>query len=315
MFAGQDRYPSATTLWQWLETCFNHIASQFKIKFATQLLLRGYIIRTLPKSLSGSLSGLISVSALTIGLTAIAQPALAQIADSMHNFTGIGANPSGYPVASTTEICVFCHTPHGANTNIAAPMWNKALQTSTYILYTSASLDSSLSLDPGGAGSISLACLSCHDGTQAMDSMFNKPGSGGYDPNGPPLGTLGVMPPRIGGTWVANFGVDMTGIHPIGMVWCGALNATDVVNGICPDDSFNVNNIAGSGTSRLWLETGTPDGIFQKSDLPLYGGNSAVGAGANVECATCHDPHSLTNPTFLRVTYDGSALCLTCHNK
>ena len=33
-------------------------------------------------------------------------------------------------------------------------------------------------------GSVSLACLSCHDGAQAMDNLINAPGSGGYDVTG-----------------------------------------------------------------------------------------------------------------------------------
>jgi predicted CXXCH cytochrome family protein len=33
-----------------------------------------------------------------------------------------------------------------------------------------------------------------------------------------------------------------------------------------------------------------------------------------IECSSCHDPHT-TNPLFLRVSNEGSRLCLTCHDK
>lgn len=33
-----------------------------------------------------------------------------------------------------------------------------------------------------------------------------------------------------------------------------------------------------------------------------------------VECASCHDPHSCTNPLFLRISNDRSGLCLACHD-
>ena len=47
------------------------------------------------------------------------------------------------------------------------------------------------------------------------------------------------------------------------------------------------------------------------------------GNGFRVECASCHDPHGVPakgggpffNKTFMRVSNDGSDLCLTCHIK
>ena len=60
------------------------------------------------------------------------------------------------------------------------------------------------------------------------------------------------------------------------------------------------------------------DGRLDKNEIRLY--NS--GEGAEIECATCHDPHGIASngegsrfvPSFLRVTNRGSKLCLTCHN-
>jgi predicted CXXCH cytochrome family protein len=34
-----------------------------------------------------------------------------------------------------------------------------------------------------------------------------------------------------------------------------------------------------------------------------------------VQCGSCHNPHTAENRPFLRVSNNGSALCLTCHIK
>src|SRR4029450_4140194 len=81
------------------------------------------------------------------------------------------------------------HTPHGSDITAPVPLWNKQLPTSTYQTY--AQLNSSPidgTILPAGSGSP--ACLSCHDGTQAMDNIINAPGSGGYQANGGGAGGL-----------------------------------------------------------------------------------------------------------------------------
>ena len=65
-----------------------------------------------------------------------------------------------------------------------------------------------------------------------------------------------------------------------------------------------------------WVDTtgGTAD-VREKTDIALYNRSGVV--GPMVECASCHDPHTAVNPTFLRVsnTTVGSGLCLSCHTK
>jgi predicted CXXCH cytochrome family protein len=53
-----------------------------------------------------------------------------------------------------------------------------------------------------------------------------------------------------------------------------------------------------------------------RSDLPLYRRTDDVSGQevAYIECSTCHDPHS-NNSKFLRLSNEGSRLCLTCHIK
>ena len=72
------------------------------------------------------------LAALFLGLSGTAQ---AGINDTKHNL-GSGTGPAGRNQAGdTAEICVFCHTPHGANQTIAAPLWNRTTKVTTYQTY------------------------------------------------------------------------------------------------------------------------------------------------------------------------------------
>ena len=73
------------------------------------------------------------LAALAAGLVmavaglATSTPADAQIRNTKHN---LGTTPGGTGVnqfSGTAEICVFCHTPHGADTSAAVPLWNRTL--------------------------------------------------------------------------------------------------------------------------------------------------------------------------------------------
>jgi formate-dependent nitrite reductase cytochrome c552 subunit len=61
-----------------------------------------------------------------------------------------------------------------------APLWNRALPIdTTYQTYGSPNFDGA-GPTAGKPKGVSLACLSCHDGTVAVDALINGPGSGGY---------------------------------------------------------------------------------------------------------------------------------------
>src|SRR3972149_10349483 len=78
----------------------------------------------------------------------------------------------GYTVA-TTEICVFCHTPHFGRTD-TAPLWNRGSSATGYVPYGTTVGGTVIS----SVGGSSLACLSCHDGVTTLDNLINKPGKG-----------------------------------------------------------------------------------------------------------------------------------------
>ncbi len=291
-----------------------------------------------------------SAGALAALLLAISGTASAGIADTKHNL-GSGAGPAGRNQASNTaEICVFCHTPHGGSTDAPVPLWNKRLGVNgapagggsytTYDTLQTPSLDGTVAQ----VGSVSMACLSCHDGTQAMDNVINAPGSGGVVANGGDgtnngndgrgftwsgtrVTAAGVMQNADG--FIANLGTDLTNDHPIGIQYCGGgISASSLTAATaCADKDFrNVNTQVINGNQIFWVETGTADNAKTRTDLPLYQRSGAdAGLGPLVECASCHDPHVSTGQagpngltageTFLRISNASSAVCTACHVK
>ena len=49
----------------------------------------------------------------------------AGISTTKHNLGSAGTGSNTFD--GTAEICVFCHTPHGADTNANPPLWNRDL--------------------------------------------------------------------------------------------------------------------------------------------------------------------------------------------
>lgn len=263
--------------------------------------------------------------------------AMAGIATSKHDLTPTGsANKFAPTAAGTSEICVFCHTPHGANISAVVPLWNRVLGDPT--TYTSYSALGTSSLDGGtmAVGSVSLACLSCHDGTQAMNTVINAPGSGGYNATGAAMagtwtngtGKAADASPvgSLSNAGIANLTKDLRDDHPVGIQYGGGKGSayvagTAVAAGGNTDPDFNA--LAVVPDKALWYVDTNATAGRQKTDLILYtrdgtGVTGPTGVQPFVECATCHDPHSAGGtapPTFLRTTNEGSKLCLACHNK
>ncbi|HJV25454.1 MAG TPA: cytochrome c3 family protein [Aromatoleum sp.] len=254
-------------------------------------------------------------------LALVAGAASAGIENTPHNLTTSGTGPNKQ--STTGQICVFCHTPHASNTSVSAPLWNKGLPSTSYTTYStqnSSTIDGSVL----SVGSVSAACLSCHDGTQAMDNLVNAPGSGGYKLGGSDRSynwTTGAS--KI--TGVANLGADLTNDHPIGIQYCGGglTGSSSTVSGTCNDGDFQRTKVQTknvNGKQVFWVDT-TGSGVRSKNDIILYTRDfSGAAATPSVECASCHDPHvdkSVTGPdvNFMRVTTNGSAICLACHTK
>jgi len=216
---------------------------------------------------------------------------------------------SGSPSTDAKDqICVFCHTPHGANVDLdldgavdsdhptrpPAPLWNRIISTmSAFTMYTSATMNADCDATPSP---LSLVCLSCHDAANASIGILDMDGAVSAADvhslvNNPNRG--GITSPRnctvfchsVGGIdslqpfW--EVGPDLTNDHPISMTY--------------PTPDIDPDFFVPPDIQRGW------------SDVKLYMGR--------VECPSCHNPHDPTNVPFLRKTMAGSALCTTCHNK
>jgi predicted CXXCH cytochrome family protein len=252
----------------------------------------------------------------------LSQEAVAGISSTKHNLGSTGTGTNKFD--GTGDLCVFCHTPHGADTTASVPLWNRKLSNpATYTTYSSLG---TTSLDGAVApvGSVSIACLSCHDGTQAMNVMINAPGSGNYNSSGFTLagnwtGPAATATPAgsLGYASIVNIGTDLRNDHPVGIQYGGGGQTSTTPSGAFHDPDFKATTFATiNGNPVWWVDTGGAG--RQKTDIMLYTRNEASVAGGSqpfVECASCHDPHTDAQPTFLRVTNVGSVLCLSCHTK
>ena len=71
---------------------------------------------------------------------------ISDIRNTRHNLSASG--PGTTRASTETQVCVFCHTPHGATKTddsgaaVRSPLWNRRIPAgSTYTPYTSSSLD------------------------------------------------------------------------------------------------------------------------------------------------------------------------------
>ncbi|HET9701453.1 MAG TPA: hypothetical protein VFP70_11080 [Burkholderiales bacterium] len=248
------------------------------------------------------------------------------VSGTRHNLSVSGTGT----VRAVTEaqVCVFCHTPHGARTDVT-PLWNRQSSGATYTPYTSTTLDANdiqATLDqPGGSSKL---CLSCHDGTLAIGNVnvLNGVTNATIQMQGTATTPPGTMPEGSGAQtgFTRRLGVDLRNDHPISVTFTSALATRD--GELRPVDA----------QQRWPAGTGTTIGIRGpgfKPHLPL----EPTGAGAlgQVQCGTCHDPHLLEtdpangNQKFLRqnrfqqaqpaggTTFDAvnDIICLGCHTK
>lgn len=152
-------------------------------------------------------------------LAVLATTASAQIVNTKHNFSSMAW--------SGGEICKPCHTPHFAMKEAGA-LWNHELTTATYLMWEGEGT-AETDLDKR-----SRLCLSCHDGTVALDSFGGMTGSSFI-------------------TATANMGLDLEDDHPIGR---------DAVYPVEGSTRFNpANTLPSTMRLRDWTDE---NGVIQK---------------------------------------------------
>lgn len=186
----------------------------------------------------------------------------AVITGSLHDFSA-----SGW---AGGEICLPCHTPHNAKVapDDLVPLWNHDVTAAVFTLYSSptGTLDAGPLGQPAG---VSKACLSCHDGTVALDAY----------------GTNVPVPNMIGGVY--DLGTDLSNDHPISFTYDTALATTD---GELFDPATDPSGLGGTiGNDLLFagqLECASCHDVHNTAAVAslLVKSNAA-----SALCLTCHD--------------------------
>jgi hypothetical protein len=234
------------------------------------------------------------------------------VGSSRHNLGGFGRH---IIAAETTEICIFCHTPHHTNqTDGIGPLWNRnSDQLTTFTAYGDTIGGSSIGTVLGP----SLACLSCHDGVTTFDNLVNRPGkdlgsvkgSWSFAEDGTDylsLSNLTTVPGfvddgeyglrhsgrlDIGGNGdnCLGCGSGLSDDHPVGVAYpavptvASLRPSSTVISTIDLSYDLNATSIGDVDmTQNLWAVAGFISDSATIADL-LRGGN--------VECGSCHDPH------------------------
>ena len=237
----------------------------------------------------------ILLAGLMAGAVIALTPAVrASIIGSKHDFS----NQTNYWVSGTvnwtashgsTNVCGECHTIHQAPDPARGPLWIHTPTAQTFKTYDQSGSETFPSGVTITLGSSSLACLSCHDGTVAINSQDSgiAPGTttsfaGGsavyISPNAIPIVVNGSQD-------------DLTHMHPIGVSYSACIAAL-------PANSLNPTTTA-----------------FSAPGSPTV--NNMLKAG-NVECSSCHDIHRVLGTSTTSGIYTiagGQNLCLGCHNK
>ncbi|MDH3560845.1 MAG: hypothetical protein OEN52_07825 [Gammaproteobacteria bacterium] len=237
------------------------------------------------------------------------------VASTKHNLSSSG--PGTVTATTEDEVCVFCHTPHGASSFPGSPLWNRQLSNQTYTVYTSSSLDAEDIMgqldQPGGSSKL---CLSCHDGTLAIGTVNVLGGQQNVSITMTGTAADGSMSAGQGTLtgFTRDLGIDLRNDHPISLTY----------------DS----NLATLDTELVDPVTAAHIGVRSpgfRPPVPLE--STGAGGAAQVQCATCHDPHirdddPLAVVKFLRqnrfqlATPVGGSfnsatdiVCLGCHDK
>ena len=194
---------------------------------------------------------------ITIMLVAVSV-SFGQITNSAHDFSDKSWNTDG-------EICLPCHTPHNANISLTdAPLWNHTLTTASYDLYVGYAMNASVA-EPDGSSKL---CLSCHDGTIALDSFGGSTGGT----------TIGAGH--------ANIGTDLNNDHPISFTYDATLASND---GGLFDPATKITSLGGTIHADLLSAGQMQCSSCHDPHNNVNGAFLLINNSSSALCLTCHD--------------------------
>jgi predicted CXXCH cytochrome family protein len=249
------------------------------------------------------------------------------IRETKHNLALSGA-VKGAGVGET-ELCQFCHTPHGGETEKA--LWNHSISTATYIPYSSTTMKASVGQPTGD----SKLCLSCHDGTVALGMLRRaKPGAAAR------MATTRMAPGR------AVLGTDLSDDHPVSFTYDSTVAANaqlkdpatlhdkvlldarrQVQCTSCHDphnNQYGMFLVQNNYASALCLNCHDPKlwtGSAHRNSGRTWNGmgrkpwpHSSQSTVAGNGCENCHAPHNAGTHQRLLNYPQAEDNCLVCHN-
>lgn len=227
------------------------------------------------------------------------------ITTSKHNFQ-LQTNDVRVAAGQTQDgLCVFCHTPHKGQSSLI--LWNHRMSASNY---TWADVSAAGGKTTGGTAyptnlrtwtGSTAKCLSCHDGTVSVGALYwsDATANPSVQMAGNNVNAAGQMTNPAFLTTQGG-GADLSGNHPVGVPYpYNRVAAT-------------YNAITTGPDVKLTEYVAQPTGV---KIFGAGGGGAPTTGAAGIECASCHDAHGTAFAHHLRVTNQGSQLCLACHQK
>lgn len=230
---------------------------------------------------------------------------------NQRGYNGSTSGPmQGFTFNDYREACIYCHTPH--NGSPEAPLWNRNLPTEDgYQIYFSPNFDAT---PPDAPDGISLACLSCHDGTLSVDDIRVVPKFHEWSDS--------QVHYRMDATKTGRGSESCAKCHSREEGGIGGVNAAhDATVRYLTQDLRDDHPISMKYPSRSVDPQFNQPTVLKADGGRAFENGIQTYAGDKVQCATCHDIHnpdednSEGRDPFLRVSNHGSALCLTCHEK
>ena len=225
---------------------------------------------------------------------ALALPTLAQatIIGSPHDLSQATWN-------TRKGVCSPCHAAHNTDPAQLVPLWSHATTTATFTPYSSPTMQAT----PGQPTGASLACLSCHDGTVAINQMIS----------GQQGSTAEYIDPS------AQIGPNLHNTHPVSFTYDSALATAD--GALNDPDTYHIGDpVPTAGNTApvpsSWSGTSITGWTLNKALL---------GSSHTMQCSSCHDVHkdigsAPTSGIMVKISGTdasgrGSTICRNCHLK
>ncbi len=246
---------------------------------------------------------------LALGATVALMPSVskATLIGSTHDFSSGTNGYATYIYGGSSQTynnpCQICHIPHKApDAGLThAPLWNHAAsQNSSYVTYDQGNSATFNALNLTVTLGSSAACLSCHDGSVAVNQSYGATAPSQY---GSTNGATAFYVP----TWAVETAAQTAGnyVRPSGAGPYLGYN--------------NLTHMHPIGVSYPQAKTADPT----LQAVPAPGTTFAQmlkGPSQTVECASCHDIHQVIGQSStishdLIVDLNNAQLCETCHQQ